>query len=601
MVASQTNPPSSGYPRDKVPSDRYKNTLEITNEKIKDGEDFLVDVREVRVEESLYEPCRFTVIVDNPYGPGKDGQEAGKYTDTFKTNKDWGITFKTSTADPYPFTPRFAGRVILGTSFRVSVDFDKEAQGRVTIVGYDKLSLLAEGIRNRTFTNQSHKEIVEKVAKEVGLRIGEIQDTGIREEYICQADETNLQFLSKIAAMNGFELFMQCNNEGDPFLHFRKPGVKASLKLKWGENIRSIRPRYKKLQVNFVDVPYWNYKERKVDGTLQERKLGTTQTEAGVKPSDEDQKSVKYAAYRASGSWNTNSLQKTKKVAQSMCDYYTGQFLCAELELEGNANVRPGSIIEILSDKKSDLKSFTGKYYVTDTCHIYERGTFRTKITVSETGGYSLLQHNFSPIERLRPSQTHLVGIVTNNKDNDKPPDMGCVKVRFPTLRTTEEPLGIESCWARVVTTGAGNNRGIDWLPEVGDEVVVAFEHGDIHRPYIVGSVWNGRDRSPEKHDHRVNANGVRLRTLKTRVGHEIEFVEEDGSDGKQRGIYIKTADKLKIDMNDTKKEILISTPHGMIIKLNDKTDIIYIEAGAKGGRIRLDSTGVHINSLRSG
>jgi uncharacterized protein involved in type VI secretion and phage assembly len=593
MVASQSNPPTSGYPRDKVPPDFYKNTLEIEHAKIDDSEDFLVDVREVRVEESVYEPCRFTVIVDNPYGPGKEGEEEGKYTDRFKPNEDWGIKFKTSRAEPLPFQPPFAGRVILGKSFRVSVDFDKEAQGRITVVGYDKLSLLAEGIRHRTFTNQSHKEIVEKIAREVGLRIGEIQDTGIREEYICQADETNLQFLSKIAAMNGFELFMQCNHEGDPFLYFRKPGVKATLKLKWGENIRSIRPRYKKLQVNHVDIPYWKYQERRIDGTLMARKSGHTLTKAGVPPGEE--KAIEWSTYRGSGSWNTNSLQKTKNVAQSMCDYFEGQFLCAELELEGNANVRPGSLIQILSDKKSDLKSFTGTYYVTDTCHIYERGTFRTKITVSDTGGYSLLQHNFSPIERLRPSQTHLVGIVTNNKDNDNPPDMGCVKVRFPTLRTTDERQGIESCWARVVTTGAGNNRGIDWLPEVGDEVVVAFEHGDIHRPYIVGSVWNGVDHSPEKHEHRVNGNGVRLRTLKTRVGHEIEFVEEDGGDGKQRGIYIKTADQLKVDMNDTKKEILISTPNGMEIKLNDMTNSIDIQAGG-GGRIRLDPSGVHIN-----
>jgi uncharacterized protein involved in type VI secretion and phage assembly len=591
MVAYQ------GYPRDQVPSDFYKNTLEIEHNSIIDPQAFMVDVREVRVEESIYEPCRFTVILDNPYGPGEEGGTPGKYTDSFKPNEDWGITFKTSRAEPMPFQPPFAGRVILGRSFRVSVDFDKEAQGRVTIVGYDKLSLFAEGIRHRTFTNQSHKEIVEKIAREVGITIGEIEDTGITEEYICQSDETNLQFLSKIAAMNGFELFIQCNDMGDPLLYFRKPATKATLQLKWGENIRSIRPRYKKMQINHVDIPYWKYKDKRIDGTLQQRKTGNSITQASVPASEE--KSVEWATFRAPGSWNTNTLEKTQKIAQSMCDYFQGQFLCAELELEGNADVRAGSLIKILpneDDQKSDLKSFAGQYYVTDTCHIYENGKFKTKITVSDTGGYSLLQHNFSPVERLRPSQTHLVGIVTNNRDDDKPPNMGCVKVKFPTLRTKDSPEGIESCWARVVTTGAGKNRGVDWLPEIGDEVVVAFEHGDIHRPYIVGSVWNGVDSSPEDRKHRVNGNGVRLRTLKTRVGHEIEFVEEDGGDGKQRGIYVKTADKLKVDMNDTKKEILISTPSGMVVRLNDKTKTINVEAGAGGGRIRLDSSGVHIN-----
>ncbi|MHC5832550.1 MAG: phage baseplate assembly protein V, partial [Nostoc sp.] len=88
------------------------------------------------------------------------------------------------------------------------------------------------------------------------------------------------------------------------------------------------------------------------------------------------------------------------------------------------------------------------------------------------------------------PGQTFLVGIVTNNKD---PKGLGRVKVQFPTL--TEEHT---SNWARVVAPGAGNNRGFDCLPEIRDEVLVGFEHGDIHRPYIIGGVWNGEDASPE-------------------------------------------------------------------------------------------------------
>jgi hypothetical protein len=81
-------------------------------------------------------------------------------------------------------------------------------------------------------------------------------------------------------------------------------------------------------------------------------------------------------------------------------------------------------------------------------------------------------------------------------------------------------------------------------------------------------------------------------------VGHEIEFVEEDGSDGKQRGIYIKTADGLKVEMNDTKKQIWIHTPNGMKVQMSDMDNTIKIQAGPGGGRIRLDSSGVHINGL---
>ncbi|MHC5732095.1 MAG: phage baseplate assembly protein V, partial [Nostoc sp.] len=101
----------------------------------------------------------------------------------------------------------------------------------------------------------------------------------------------------------------------------------------------------------------------------------------------------------------------------------------------------------------------------------------------------------------LQPGQTFLVGIVTDNKD---PQGWGRVKVKFPTL--TEDHA---SNWARVVAPGAANGRGFDCLPEVNDEVLVGFEHGDIHRPYVLGGVWNGKDAPPEKVDDSIQRGKV--------------------------------------------------------------------------------------------
>ncbi|MGF1485900.1 MAG: phage baseplate assembly protein V [Prochloraceae cyanobacterium] len=121
---------------------------------------------------------------------------------------------------------------------------------------------------------------------------------------------------------------------------------------------------------------------------------------------------------------------------------------------------------------------------------------------------------------RLKPSQTFLIGIVTDNEDPEK---MGRVKVKFPTL--TEEH---NSAWARIVSVGGGKERGIDWLPEIDDEVLVGFEHGSIDRPLVLGGLWNGKDVPPEPTNKSVNNNLVRLRTIKTRTGHQIQFIEED-------------------------------------------------------------------------
>ena len=114
-------------------------------------------------------------------------------------------------------------------------------------------------------------------------------------------------------------------------------------------------------------------------------------------------------------------------------------------------------------------------------------------------------------------------GIVTNNQDPDK---LGRVKVRFPWLSASDE-----SWWARVAAPMAGKGRGAYFLPEVDDEVLVAFEHGDPSRPYVVGFLWNGTDAPPKKNSEAVANGKVNLRVLKTRAGHTITLDDTEGAE----------------------------------------------------------------------
>lgn len=111
------------------------------------------------------------------------------------------------------------------------------------------------------------------------------------------------------------------------------------------------------------------------------------------------------------------------------------------------------------------------------------------------------------------------IGIVTNNKDPD---GLGRVKVKFPWLSQTEE-----SYWARIVTPMAGNDRGIYFLPEIDDEVLVAFEQGDMNVPYILGALWNGKDKPPVKNDDGKN----NQRVIKSRSGHQIILDDTEGEE----------------------------------------------------------------------
>lgn len=161
--------------------------------------------------------------------------------------------------------------------------------------------------------------------------------------------------------------------------------------------------------------------------------------------------------------------------------------------------------------------------------------------------------------QNARKIEGIVLGVVTNNQDRE---GLGRVKVSFPWAGDDDE-----SRWARISSFMAGKKRGSFFLPEVGDEVIVAFDHGDINYPYILGAVWNDEGGPPASNDDGKN----NIRMLKSRSGHEIVF-NDDQDGGKER--------------------IEIRTRSGHIILLDDATGQEKIEIKDKTGNnsISIDS-----------
>jgi len=162
-----------------------------------------------------------------------------------------------------------------------------------------------------------------------------------------------------------------------------------------------------------------------------------------------------------------------------------------------------------------------------------------------------------------------VVGVVTNNQDPD---GLGRVKVKFPWLSDADE-----STWARIVSPMAGKERGLYVLPEVDDEVLVVFEHGDVRFPYVLGALWNGKDKPPA--DNSDGKNNVRL--LKSRSGHVIRLSDEDGKE------------KIEIIDKSEKNSIVFDTANNTITLTADK-DIIL---SAPQGTIKLDGQKIEAKS----
>ena len=162
-----------------------------------------------------------------------------------------------------------------------------------------------------------------------------------------------------------------------------------------------------------------------------------------------------------------------------------------------------------------------------------------------------------------------VVAVVTNNEDPD---GLGRVKVSFPWLSTEDE-----SQWARVAAPMAGKDRGAYFLPEVDDEVLVAFEQGDVRFPYVLGALWNGKDTPPESNSG--GKNNVRL--LKSRSGHVIRLNDEDGKE------TVEIVDK------SGKNRIVVDTAKNSISITSDKD----ITLTAAQGTITLDAQKIAIKS----
>jgi uncharacterized protein involved in type VI secretion and phage assembly len=128
---------------------------------------------------------------------------------------------------------------------------------------------------------------------------------------------------------------------------------------------------------------------------------------------------------------------------------------------------------------------FSGTYRVQSSNHVLSGGsTYQTEFSSTA------IQTLTGVMAASRPPEFGsqlVVGIVTNNQDPDK---MGRVRVKYPALGDEHE-----GWWARVVTPSAGNERGLMMLPVVDEEVLVGFEHDDTTRPYVIGSLFNGKDK----------------------------------------------------------------------------------------------------------
>jgi phage protein D len=374
---------------------------------------------------------------------------------------------------------RATSRIFKGQVAAVEPEFTKGGCV-ISVRAYDKAHKLNREKKTRTFQQMSASNMAQKVAQEAGLT-AKVESTSVVYEFFQQSNETDWDFLWRLALMSDYEVVVDDNT-----LNFRAANVvKGSpLALRWQESLVSYRPRMTGVQqVDSVAVRGWDPKAKQVvNGSASGAQ---TTSAAGMS------RSQVASALGGGATVVTDRVAASAAEANAIAKSTLQRMADAHYEADGvafgNPKLRAGTQVKI----EGVGQKFGGTFTVTSTTHSY-RGQhgYQTSFQISGRSSRTLL-------ELIRPPQDRnwaaslVVGVVTNNND---PEQRGRVRVKYPSLSDKEE-----SAWAPVVTPSTGNGRGMLMLPQPDEEVVVGFEHGDARRPIVLGSTFNGRDKPQDE------------------------------------------------------------------------------------------------------
>ena len=426
---------------------------------------------------------------------------------------------------------------------------------RTILRGYDLSHRLHRGRNTQTYKNVTDSDIVRQVVSNASVPVGNIASTSVTYDHVSQANQSDWEFIKSRAREIGYEMGME-----DGQFYFRQP-VQASsapqpgdyqshtdpLQLVFGDDLIEFRPRVTSAeQVTTVKVRGWD-----PDGKQVVIGSATTSTVAASVQDDPNTLAGNFGGPTFTAVDRPLPKQPmVDGVASAIAEIISGSFAEADGIARGNPKLKAGTTVSVgvVGDH------FEGKYTLSGTRHIFGENGYRTHFVISGRQDRSLLG-----LASLGASNGHGTAggapingvVIAQVTDNNDPNNQARVKLKFPWLDDN-----YESDWARVTQLGAGPNSGALFMPEVNDEVLVAFEFGDIRRPFVVGSLYNGQD-TPNLGSSLFNNGQVMRRGLISRKGHQFIFFD----DPNKAGVAIISSDgNLKISLNETNSEIHISS-----------------------------------------
>ena len=421
--------------------------------------------------------------------------------------------------------------------------------GDIVISAQSPDILLDDGEHCRSFENKSLDKIIKQILKEYQFDTKNIKPKTSKDSlpYTVQYKESAYAFLNRLAAKKGEWFFYN----GKDLVFGELPS--KSFKLKYGVDLFHFDFSLKLDDLKFKYTAYDYLKEEVLTSDSGSQKVSKMSDKAKVAYD----KSEKLYTHETQSLYN-NSLSESgaKAHLDSRVKLIKSAQASGLVSLNGstdNPNLILGceiNITETYGEKDKKKTKDHGKYIITSISHSCDR-----------IGNY---QNNFSaiPVEIEVPPFTtpHAIPFCETQSakvmDNNDPEAMGRIQVQF----AWQQNENTVSPWIRIITPHSGKEQGFYFIPEIGDEVLVAFEGGNAEKPYVIGSLYHGKAKPDTLFESENN-----IKAIRTRSGHTIEFIDKDGSE--ELKIYDYNKENYVITLASHSKEITIVSQGNIDIK----------------------------------
>lgn len=406
----------------------------------------------------------------------------------------------------------FGGTIFVGVATMVGLHRSGGTHGNIKVTGYSSTFLLESDHTCASWCNKSLSDIVKELTDKAGVQALVNPETKSKLEYECQYEETNFRFIQRLARQYQEWLYYDGQN-----LVFGKPQAGSTTKLTYGEELSVLDVCSQTLARPIKGSSYHSVNDQTYNGQSPDTAAG--QNTLGQAAFDSSLALFTAPAVQRAEPRITNKgeldayFQRKQQSDGAASSFITGESDCRILTV--------GSIIDVHTAIHTGIgihvKNSISTYIITEITHIAGMGDSYQNYFTALPSSIPTLPCPDVPLPVAHTQQA----VVVSNED---PKKLGRVQVK---MNWQTGPM--QTSWIRVLTPDAGTsdkvatNRGFVFIPEKGDQVMVAFRYDDPNRPFVLGSLFHGKSGTG-------GGSSNKTKSLTTRSGCTITLDDEKGS-----------------------------------------------------------------------